>query len=403
MTKRIVGIAFTVITIMAGKLYAVDPQAHIMPVNITTAGDTLYSFTIIYTDDGPVDIYTLSDENIRVTGPNGFDAATAFISFTSNGGESQVHAIYAFVPPGGSWDFADNGTYNLVMQYHQVADSIGNFVVAGVINSFTVMTPQGMPSPTSTPGILGNISTRLPVGTGDSVLIGGFIVSGSQQKRVIARAIGPSLPLPGALADPTLELHDSTGGLIASNNNWRSDQEAEIIATTIPPANDSEAAIVGTLAANNSAYTAIVAGANNGTGIAVVEAYDLDQTVDSRLTNISTRGFVQSGDNVLIGGLIVSGQGPLRVLVRAIGPSLPLDGTLRDPMVELRDVNGALIASNDNWRSDQHVEILATTIPPANEQESAILRELSLGSYTAIVRGVGGGTGIAVVEVYALN
>src|ERR1039457_2557624 len=182
--------------------------------------------------------------------------------------------------------------------------------------------------------VLANISTRLLVETGDNVLIGGFIVTGTEPKKVIVRAIGPSLPLTGVLADPILELRDSSGGLIAVNDNWRSDQEAEIIATGIPPTNDLESAIVATLPANNSAYTATVRGVNNGTGIGVVEAYDLDRTVDSKLGNISTRGFVQTGDNVLIGGLIVLGQDPLRVIVRAIGPSLPVPGALGDPTLE---------------------------------------------------------------------
>jgi hypothetical protein len=243
------------------------------------------------------------------------------------------------------------------------------------------------------------------VETGDNVLIGGFIITGTQPKKIIVRAIGPSLPVAGALADPVLELRNSSGGLIASNDNWRSDQEAEIIATTIQPSNDLESAIVATLPANGSAYTAIVRGVNNGTGIGVVEAYDLNQAVDSKLANISTRGFVQTGDNVLIGGLIVQGQNPLRVIVRAIGPSLLLPGALGDPTLELHDVNGALIASNDNWRSDQEAEIIATGIPPTNDLESAIVATLpSNGAlYTAIVRGVNGTTGVAVVEVYALN
>ena len=255
------------------------------------------------------------------------------------------------------------------------------------------------------PVSLANISTRLRVETGDNVLIGGFIVTGTEPKKVIVRAIGPSLPLTGVLADPILELRDSSGGLIAVNDNWRSDQEAEIIATGIPPTNDLESAIVATLPANNSAYTATVRGVNNGTGIGVVEAYDLDRTVDSKLGNISTRGFVQTGDNVLIGGLIVLGQDPLRVIVRAIGPSLPVPGALGDPTLELHDGNGALIAANDNWRSDQEAEIIATGIPPTNDLESAIVATLSANgaSYTAIVRGVNGTTGVAVVEVYALN
>ena len=256
-----------------------------------------------------------------------------------------------------------------------------------------------------TPATLGNISTRLRVQTGNNVLIGGFIITGTQPKKVMVRAIGPSLSslFPGALADPILELRDSSGGLIRSNDNWRSDQEAEIIATTIPPTNNLESAIVATLPANNSAYTAIVRGVNNGTGIGVVEAYDLNRTVDSKLANISTRGLVQTGDNVLIGGLIVLGQSPLRVIVRAIGPSLPVVGKLGDPTLELRDGNGALIASNNNWRTDQEAEIIATTIAPTNDLESAIVRNLAPGSYTAIVRGVNGTTGVALVEAYGLN
>ena len=178
--------------------------------------------------------------------------------------------------------------------------------------------------------------------TGDNILIGGFIITGTQPKRIIVRAIGPSLSsfFAGTLADPILELRDSSGGLLASNDNWRSDQEAEIIATGIPPSNELESAIVATLPANSSAYSALVRGVNDGTGIGVVEVYDLDQTVNSKLANISTRGFVQTGDNILIGGLIVVGQNPLRIIVRAIGPSLPLTGALENPTLELHDGNG---------------------------------------------------------------
>jgi hypothetical protein len=253
------------------------------------------------------------------------------------------------------------------------------------------------------PVSLANISTRLRVETGSSVLIGGFIITGAQPKKVIVRAIGPSLPLPGVLTDPILELRNSSGGLIAVNDNWRSDQETEIIGTTIPPSNELESAIVATLPANNSAYTAIVRGVNNGTGVGLVEAYDLNRTVDSKLGNISTRGLVQTDDNVLIAGTIVVGQVSQRVIVRAIGPSLNLPGKLADTILELRDTNGALIASNDNWRTDQEAEIIATTIPPSNDLESAIVRTLAPDSYTAILRGVNGTTGIALVEAYGLN
>jgi hypothetical protein len=245
------------------------------------------------------------------------------------------------------------------------------------------------------------------VETGDNALIGGFIITGAQPKKVMVRAIGPSLSsfFPGVLADPILELRNSSGALIASNDNWRSNQEAEIIATTIPPSNDLESAIVANLPAQNSAYTAIVRGVNNGTGIGLVEVYDLAQTLDSKPANISTRGFVQTGDNVLIGGLIVLGQNPMRVIVRAMGPSMPVQGRLGDPTLSLHDGNGALLAFNDNWRSDQEAEIIGTGLPPANNLESAIVTTLPAngGFYTAIVRGNNSTSGVALVEVYDLN
>jgi hypothetical protein len=271
--------------------------------------------------------------------------------------------------------------------------------------SATAPPPTATPTASVPPSTFGNIATRLRVETDDNVLIGGFIVTGTQPKRVIVRAIGPSLPLSGVLANPFLELY-SSAGLIFSNDNWRiGGQEAEIIATTIPPNDDSESAIVANLPANNSAYTAIVRGVNNGTGIGVVEVYDLDSAVDSKLANISTRGFVQTGDDVLIAGLIVVGQDPMRVIVRAIGPSLQVPGPLGDPNLELRDGDGALVASNNDWRDDpvQESEINATGIPPTNDLESAIVLDLPPGPYTAIVRGANNMTGVALVEAYRLD
>jgi hypothetical protein len=249
--------------------------------------------------------------------------------------------------------------------------------------------------------LLGNISTRLSVETGDNVPIGGFIVTGTQPKKVLVRAIGPSLAVPGKLENPTLELRGLSGVLIASNDDWKSTQRGDIEATMLMPTNDLESAIVTTLPAN-AGYTAIVRGINDTTGIGLVEAYDLDRTVDSKLGNLSTRGLVQAGDNVMIGGIIVVGTDPQRVLVRAIGPSLPLAGTLADPTLELHDANGALLMSNDNWRDSQEAEIMATMIPPTNDAESAIIQTLAPSLYTAIVRGVNDTTGIALVEVYAL-
>ena len=256
------------------------------------------------------------------------------------------------------------------------------------------------------PTILANIATRLLVGTGDNVLIGGFIISGTQPKKVIVRAIGPSVPLAGVLADPILELHGPPPFVTITNDNWRTSQEAAIMATGVAPTNDLESAIVATLPSNNAGYTAIVRGVNNGTGIGLVEAYDLDSTVDSKLANISTRGLVQTGDNVLIAGTIVLGQTTQKVIVRALGPSLNVPGELADPTLELHDGNGTLIDANDNWVDSPNKQaIIDSTIPPTNNLESAIVYTFSSSGahYTAIVRGVNNSTGVAVVEVYALN
>jgi len=273
-----------------------------------------------------------------------------------------------------------------------------------------LFSPTPTPTPTSTPGpastVLANISTRGTIDTPPDVLIGGFIVTGTLPKRVLVRAIGPSLPLFGRISDTFLELHDSTGGVIAVNDDWRTDQEAEIITTGIPPTNDFESAILATLPANNSAYTAIVSGFNGANGIGLVEVYDLDRTVDSRMINISTRGLVTIGDNVLIGGIIITGSIPTRVLFRAIGPSLALMGvpnSLIDPTLELHDGNGAVIAFNDDWRTDQQSEIIATGLAPTVDQESAIVDVLLPGRYTAIVDGFSSLTGVALVEAFQLQ
>ena len=256
------------------------------------------------------------------------------------------------------------------------------------------------------PHRLGNISTRLRVETGDNALIGGFIVTGTQNKKVIVRAIGPSLTLADKLANPTLQLFQGNN-LIASNDDWQnsspSDKQA-IIDSGVAPTNDLESAIVMSLPANNSQYTAVVRGVSNGTGIAVVEVYDLDNAVDSQLANISTRGLVQTGDNVLFAGTIVVGDTPQKVIIRALGPSVPVAGRMSDPTLDLYDSNGTILESNDNWvDSPNKAAIVASGIPPNHDLESAIVRILPLGTYTAIVRGFAGSTGVAVVEMYVLN
>jgi CSLREA domain-containing protein len=260
------------------------------------------------------------------------------------------------------------------------------------------------PTPTPVPTRLANISTRLRVETGENVLIGGFIITGTQPKKVIVRGIGPSLPFADKLANPTLELY-GPNGLIEANDNWvESGNKQAIIDSTVAPSNDSEAAIVATLAANGAAYTALVRGANGVTGIGVVEVYDLDPSADSELANISTRGFVDTGDNVLIAGTIVLGSQPQKVIVRAVGPSLALAGKLANPTLELRDANGVVMETNDNWVDSPNKQaIVDSTVAPTSDVESAIVQMLAPAPYTAIVRGVNNTTGIAVVEVYALN
>ncbi|MBA3883485.1 MAG: hypothetical protein H0X73_12460 [Chthoniobacterales bacterium] len=255
-----------------------------------------------------------------------------------------------------------------------------------------------------------NISTRMRVETGDNVLIGGFIVTGTQPKKVIVRAVGPSLqvngvPVPGRLANPTLELYGPSG-LITSNDNWQdAPNKQETIDSTIPPTDPLESAIVATLPANGTGigYTAIVRGAGGGTGVGSMEVYDLDPAANSKLANISSRGFVQTQDNVMIGGFILGkNTGSAKVIVRAIGPSLPVAGKLADPTIELFNSNGQLVRGNDNWKDTQEAEIQATGIPPTNDMESAIVATLPQGSYTAIVAGKGGTTGVGLVEVYQL-
>ena len=253
-----------------------------------------------------------------------------------------------------------------------------------------------------------NISTRLDVQTGDNVLIAGFILTGDAPRQVLLRALGPSLEAVGIddpLADPILDLRAADGTRIAFNNNWRFSQEAEIIATGLPPADDHEAAILATL--SSGSYTATVKGRRATTGVGLVEVYDLSGTSVAQLANISTRGFIDSGDHVMIAGFILAGgSGGSRVLIRAIGPSLAAAGitqALADPTLELHDGNGVSIAFNDNWKDSQQAEIEATGIPPSDDRESAIVASLPPGPYTAVLAGRNGSTGIGLVEVYNLG
>jgi hypothetical protein len=245
--------------------------------------------------------------------------------------------------------------------------------------------------------------------TGDNVGIGGFIITGAAPKHVLLRAIGPSLtPLgvPSALADPVLELHGPGTFVTVINDNWRDDpaQEAAIIATGIPPTNNFEAAIDSIL--SPGAYTAIVRGKNNATGVGLIEVYDLSQAVLAKLANISTRAFISTGDNIVIAGFILgNNSGADRIIVRGIGPSLAALGVanaLANPTLELRDSNGATLNANNDWQDNpaQAAELAAAGLAPTNDLESGIAATLPPGLYTALLAGQNNGTGVGLVEVY---
>jgi len=311
-------------------------------------------------------------------------------------GLTVVFSVQAKVTP--------NQSNHIKLAIADVSDPNLDSVVFIRSNSFVGATPTPTPTPTGD-----NISTRGRVETGDNVVIGGFIITGNAPRKMIIRAIGPSLVASGItdpLADPTLELHASGGSLIMANDNWRDTQQAEIEATGIPPQNDLESAIVLTLPPGS--YTAIIRGRDQGIGVALLEIYDLDPSIDSKVANISTRAFVRTGDNVLIGGFMLGGGSDQRVIVRAIGPSLAragLNNLLADPTLELRDTNGVLLSSNDDWKvpdAPAH-EIKIAGLAPTDDRESALIATLAPGPYTAIVAGKNGGIGIGLVEIYNLQ
>jgi hypothetical protein len=247
------------------------------------------------------------------------------------------------------------------------------------------------------------------VDLGDNAGIGGFIITGNVPKHVVVRAIGPSLTRFGfssaeVLADPTLELHGPGSFQTMTNNNWKDTQEAQITATGLAPTDDLEAAIDATLPPGN--YSGVVRGNGTGVGVALVEVYDVEAGADSKLANLSTRALVGTGGNVVIAGFILgNNQGDDRVVVRGIGPSLTAFGVpnaLVDPTLELRDQNGSLLRSNNDWQDDsaQAVEITAAGLAPSNTKESALAATLGPGLYTAILAGQDNGTGVGLVEVY---
>jgi hypothetical protein len=242
------------------------------------------------------------------------------------------------------------------------------------------------------------------------VAIGGFIITGNTSKKIVVRGLGPSLTrfnLSGVLLDPVLELRQADGSLILLTDNWKDNQRVQIEGSVYQPTDDRESVIVATL--QPAAYTATLSGKGQTTGIGTVEIYDNDEEADSQLANISTRGFVQTGDSVMIGGFMLGlGTSNVQVAVRGLGPSLSqfgLSNLLADPTLELHDSNGATLASNDDWQSDpvSAGQLTANGLALQNSKESGIFTSLPPGAFTAILAGKNGGVGIGLVEIYNLH
>jgi hypothetical protein len=364
----------------------------------------------------PQDLFSWSSAGHRNTTRSGVRY------FSINGGSTNI-VNFNQVPSG---DFGDWASAPCPQVHPYVQNAFG---CVGQSADVTSTSPEGINLDVIGYNLtrveLSNISTRALVQTGADVMIGGFIIEGSGPKTVILRAIGPELTpfgVPNALADPTLELHNSGGALIASNNNWQttiiggiitSSQVSAIQSSGHAPTQPSESAIMAALQPGN--YTAIVHGVNNTTGVALVEVDDLSTDTGSVLGNISTRSLVQTGADVMIGGFIIEGSGPKTVIVRAIGPELTpfgIPNALADPALDLHNSSGALIASNNNWQTtviggiingSQVSAIQSSGHAPTQPSESAIIATLQPGNYTAIVRGVNNTTGVALVEVYDLQ
>jgi len=273
-------------------------------------------------------------------------------------------------------------------------------------------TPTASPTatPTATPSQALNLSTRLRAETGDKVMIGGFIITGVEPKAVVLRGLGPSLAkfnLTDLLTDPVLQLRGTSGSLIFQNDNWKDTQRNQIEGTQFQPTDDRESVIVTTLPPTS--YTVILTGKNGTTGIGAVEVYDNNLGVDSELANMSTRGFVQTDDKVMIGGFTLGvSNGPTRIAVRGLGPSLAQSGianVLVDPTLELHDANGTLLIGNDDWQSDpvSAAQLTANGLALPNPKESGIFTSLPGGQFTAILAGKNGGVGVGLVEIYNLK
>lgn len=378
---------------------------------VANVGNTIERFSPIGTPLIPFTSLTLNN-------PEGLAFDSLGNLYVANNGSNTIQVF----SPGGA-DLGLLPTVGLSGPVGLAFASDGNlYVVNSLTSTIEQITPDGTESFFASTGFnpaflavqstatLVNISTRLNILTGDNVLDGGFIVVGSGFKNVLIRGLGPSLAsagITGTLADPIIELHSGTSNvIIAENDNWMKNQKTEIEATGLQPSNSAEAALIVPLAAGT--YTVIERGKQNTTGIGLLEIYDLGAGTGPELANISTRGFVDTGSKVMIAGFIVasSSGGSSQVVLRALGPSLGdfgIANPLADPVLDLYDADGTLIASNDNWKSDQENEIGATGLSPMDDAEAAIVITLAPGAYTAIQSGRNGGTGVGLVEVYNLH
>ncbi len=370
-----------------------------------TAG--VYHYDTSATSNGALTFDAQNDPNARFVIQIGTTLITSSNSSVILANGAKARNIYFQVGTSATLGSGSSFIGN-ILAYAAITTVSGTTVTGRLLALTEAVTldTNNVTGPGLTPAQLLNISTRLKVQTDENVLIGGFIITGNASKKVIVRGIGPSLNgLNPLLADPLLELRGPNGSIITSNDNWKDTQQTEIENSTLAPTDNLESAIVATLAPAN--YTAILRGQGGSTGIGMVEMYDLDLATDSKLANISTRGLVQTNNDVMIAGFILgNGTAGERVAVRAIGPSLSgINNVLGNPTLELRDANGAMLMSNDNWKDDaaQAAEIAAAGMSPQNDLESAIVTTLPVGQYTAIVAGKDAGTGVAVAEVYHLQ
>jgi uncharacterized repeat protein (TIGR01451 family) len=380
-----------------------------------------------------------------VYGPNDStcSANPAFMSAVSVNGDGQYSSgpftptapgTYRFVASYGG-DFNNKGTATVCNDPNESVDVIAptptptatatatatptaTATATGTPTATATATPTATatatPTASVTPAQSLNISTRLRVQTGDNVGIAGFIIRGNAPKPVVLRGLGPSLvnsglPAASLLNDPLIELHGSTGALIISNDNWKdSPQRSQIEGTAFQPTDDRESVILATLAP--AAYTGIIRGVADTMGIGVIEVYDNNEALDSDLANISTRGFVATGNDVMIGGFTLGGNNnPTRMAVRALGPSLANSGVsnvLADPVLELHNANGTIMVSNDDWQSDptSAAQLTANGLALPDPKECGIFTSLAPpGQFTAVVMGKNGGVGVALVEIYNLR